>query len=151
MRVAPSPSFGPLDSIVGLIASTHRQVTIQENASGLAVQDTGSMGSVRSELDMGNFPGLIIWQPDLRHLGTVVHIDVPAADSTSGHRIKGEFLGDGIEFAERVLVGQAEPDHVILVDDWLVRIRVPVISRQLIFSNLFGVNIDLRQAASEKF
>ena len=82
------------------------------------------MRRARSELNTSNFPGLIIWQPDLRHLWTVVHIDVPAADSTSGHRIKSEFLGDGIESAERVLVRQVEPDHVILVDDRLVRVRV---------------------------
>src|SRR5579872_441025 len=110
-----------------------------------------SMGRARSELDMGNFPGLIVRQPDLRHFWTVVHIDVPAADSSSGHRIKSELLSGGIEFAERVLVGQAEPDHVILVDDRLVRIRVAVIPRQFIFGDFLGVNIDFRQAAAEKF
>ena len=63
------------------------------------------MSGAGSELDMGDLPGLIVRQPDLRHLWTVVHVDVPAADSASRDRIESEFLTDGIEFPERVLVG----------------------------------------------
>jgi hypothetical protein len=63
-----------------------------------------SMGRVRSKLDAGNFPGLIIRQPNFGKRWAIVHINMPATDPAGRHRIKRKFLCGRIEFAQYVLV-----------------------------------------------
>src|ERR1700680_1584638 len=63
-----------------------------------------SMGKVRSKLDAGNFPGLIIRQPNFGNRWAIVHINMPATESAGRHRIKRKFLCGRIECTQYVLV-----------------------------------------------